>query len=40
MPLEHDARKPDWLKVRIPGGERYRWLKEQRTGQELATWSY
>jgi len=37
VPLEHDARKPDWLKVRIPGGERYRWLKEQRTGQELAT---
>jgi lipoic acid synthetase len=35
--IPHDAKKPDWLKVRIPGGERYRWIKQQRAGHELAT---
>ena len=37
MSIPHDAKKPDWLKVRIPGGERYRWIKQQRAGHELAT---
>ena len=37
MPLPHDARKPEWLKVRIPGGERYKWIKQQSSGHELAT---
>jgi lipoic acid synthetase len=37
MSMDIRARKPDWLKVRPPGGERYRWIREQRTSLELAT---
>ncbi len=37
MSLPVKARKPAWLKVRPPGGERYAWLKEQRSSLELAT---
>lgn len=37
MPLDIKARKPRWLKVRPPGGERYSWIKEQRTSLSLST---
>ena len=37
MSLPIKARKPAWLKVRPPGGERYAWLKEQRSSLELST---
>tara|TARA_B100000029_G_scaffold140514_1_gene135716 strand:- start:597 stop:1532 length:936 start_codon:yes stop_codon:yes gene_type:complete len=37
MAISPDQRKPEWLKVRPPGGERYRWIKEQRVELELAT---
>lgn len=37
MPLDLKARKPAWLKVRPPSGDRYRWIKEQRTDLELST---
>ena len=37
MPLDLKARKPSWLKVRAPGGERYAWIKDQRQSLELAT---
>jgi lipoic acid synthetase len=37
MALDLKARKPDWLKVRAPGGERYTWIKDQRVSLELAT---
>jgi len=37
LSLPVKARKPAWLKVRPPGGERYAWLKEQRSSLELAT---
>jgi lipoic acid synthetase len=37
MPLDIKARKPSWLKVRAPGGERYAWIREQRQSLELAT---
>ena len=30
-------RKPEWLKVRPPQGERYSWIREQRRGLGLAT---
>jgi len=37
VPLDLKARKPAWLKVRPPGGERYAWIKDQRQTLELAT---
>ena len=37
MPLDIKARKPKWLKVRPPAGERYRWIKEQREALHLST---
>lgn len=37
MPLDIKARKPSWLKVRAPSGERYKWIKEQRQTLELST---
>jgi lipoic acid synthetase len=37
MPLDIRARKPSWLKVRPPAGERYRWIKDQRTSLSLST---
>lgn len=37
MAIDPKARKPDWLKVRPPGGERWRWIREQRRTLELAT---
>ncbi len=37
MPVDIRARKPSWLKVRPPGGERYRWIKEQRKTLQLST---
>ncbi len=37
MPVDLKARKPNWLKVRPPGGERYAWIKERRETLELAT---
>jgi lipoyl synthase len=37
VPIDPKAKKPDWLKVRIPGGDRFKWIKEQRTGGQLAT---
>lgn len=37
MSIDPKARKPSWLKVRPPGGERYAWIKEQRSTLELAT---
>ena len=30
-------RKPPWLRVRAPSGERYRWIRQQREGLGLAT---
>jgi lipoyl synthase len=35
--LDIRARKPEWLKIRAPSGERYRWIKEQRQGLGLST---
>ena len=35
--LDIRVRKPEWLKIRPPSGERYRWIKEQREGLGLAT---
>jgi len=35
--LDIKARKPSWLKVRPPGGERYAWIREQRKTLELST---
>ena len=37
MAIDPSAAKPPWLKVRAPSGERYRWLRAQRTELELAT---
>jgi len=37
MAISPTQRKPEWLKVRPPGGERYRWIKEQRVDLELST---
>ena len=37
MPLDIKARKPDWIRVRPPGGERWKWIREQRQNLELAT---
>ncbi len=37
MAIDPRASKPPWLKVRAPSGERYRWLREQRSKLELAT---
>ena len=37
MPLDIKTRKPSWLKVRAPSGERYRWIKEQRQSLSLST---
>lgn len=37
MSLPIHERKPSWLKVRPPSGERYRWIREQRIGLGLAT---
>ncbi len=37
MAIDPRAAKPIWLKVRAPSGDRYRWLREQRTKLELAT---
>jgi lipoic acid synthetase len=37
MPLDIKTRKPSWLKVRPPGGERYRWIKERRRTLQLTT---
>jgi len=37
MAIDPRAAKPPWLKVRAPSGERYRWLREQRSELELAT---
>jgi lipoic acid synthetase len=34
---EHQARKPDWLKVRAPGGERYTFIKETLRKFDLHT---
>lgn len=30
-------KKPSWLKVKIPSGEKYKWIKEQRSRLKLAT---
>lgn len=37
LPLDIRERKPSWLKVRPPSGERYKWIKEQRVGLGLST---
>lgn len=37
MSIDLRAPKPPWLKVRPPGGERWKWIKEQRRTLELAT---
>ncbi len=37
MSIDPRARKPEWLKVRPPGGERYAWIREQRSSLELST---
>ncbi len=37
MPLDIKTRKPSWLKVRPPSGERYAWIKERRQTLELST---
>ncbi len=37
LAIDPKARKPSWLKVRPPGGERYAWIKQQRTSLELST---
>ena len=37
MALDIRERKPPWLKVRPPSGERYTWIKEQRADLGLAT---
>ncbi len=36
-PEQARAKKPDWLKVRIPGGERYNWIRERARSQSLHT---
>ncbi|HSH44530.1 MAG TPA: lipoyl synthase [Longimicrobiales bacterium] len=35
--IDMKARKPEWLKVRSPGGDNYRRLKKQMRGQRLHT---
>jgi lipoic acid synthetase len=35
--LPRDARKPDWLRVEVPGGERYQKVKETLRGLRLHT---
>jgi lipoic acid synthetase len=37
MPIDLKARKPDWIRVRPPGGERWAWIRAQRQKLELAT---
>ena len=37
MALDIHERKPPWLKVRPPSGERFKWIREQRVGLGLAT---
>ena len=37
MALDIKARKPEWLKVRPPSGDRYRWIKEHRKERHLST---
>lgn len=36
VPLK-PQRKPDWLKIRPPSGERYQWVKEKSKNLQLAT---
>lgn len=31
------VKKPDWLKIRLPQGETYQWIRSQRVGQRLST---
>ena len=33
----NSLRKPDWLKIRLPQGETYQWIRTQRIGKQLAT---
>ncbi|MER3514861.1 MAG: lipoyl synthase, partial [Chloroflexota bacterium] len=33
----HPLRRPDWIKVRAPGGETYAWLKGLMRAKELHT---
>lgn len=37
QPGETRERKPEWLKIRPPQGERYAWIKARRRSQGLAT---
>ena len=37
LSIDPKARKPEWLKVRPPGGERYAWIRSQRSTLELST---
>src|SRR6476619_6860494 len=37
IPATPGARKPDWLKIRAPGGERYLKIKEQLRSLKLHT---
>ena len=37
LSIDPKARKPEWLKVRPPGGERYAWIRGQRSTLELST---
>lgn len=35
--LSVKPKKPTWLKVKIPSGEKYQWIKQQRSQLQLAT---
>ncbi len=37
MPVNPKAKKPDWLRVRAPGGENFKWLKEVSKAHGLHT---
>ncbi len=37
MSIDPRAKKPEWLKVRPPGGDRYAWIRQQRSTLELST---
>jgi lipoyl synthase len=37
MPVDPKAKKPDWLRVRAPGGENFNWLKEVTKAHGLHT---
>lgn len=37
LPVVPGARKPDWLKIRPPSGEKYTWVKQKSKGLKIAT---